>query len=201
MRRGHGVRSAPFPAGPAGGPRGPASRGWTLVWPNCRSPGPLQVPPHRRLRRQPPEAGGAGRTGRAIGTSVPSLAGCCRPPPCCPPGLQRALRATPGVPALPRFCSTCLHTGGISLVPWPLAPGGSGTDFHMAPSVAGSKGRLASGTVCGANARPGEAASRARVASASPRLQTASRCASAGSHACQCFAAIWRSGLPLHRRS
>ena len=60
-----------------------------------------------------------------MGTSVPSLAGCWRPPPCRPPGLQRALRATPGVPALPRLCSTCLHTGGISLVPWPFAPGGA----------------------------------------------------------------------------
>ena len=118
-----------------------------------------------------------------MGTSVPSLAGCWRPPPCRPPGLQRALRATPGVPALPRLCSTCLHTGGISLVPLPLRAGGSGIDFQMAPSVAGSKGRLASGTVCGANARPGAAASRARVAGAGLRLRTASRCASACSHA------------------
>ena len=87
------------------------------------------------------------------------------------------------------------------MVPWPLAPGGSGTGFRMAPSVAGSKGRLASGTVCGANARPGAAASRARVAGAGPRLRTALRCASACSHACQCVELIWRSGLPLHRRS
>ena len=114
---------SPFPAGPTGGPGGPAPRGWTLVGPHCRSPGPLRVPLHRRLRGRPPGAGGAGRTWRAKGTSVPSLAGCWRPPPCRPPGLQRALRATPGVATLPRLCSTCLHTGGISLVTWPLAPG------------------------------------------------------------------------------
>ena len=55
------------------------------------------------------------------------------PLPCRPPGLQRALRATPGVPALPRLCSTCLHTGGISLVPWPLAPGGAALTFGWRP--------------------------------------------------------------------
>ena len=71
----------------------------------------------------------------------------------------------------------------------------------MAPSVAGSKGRLASGTLCGANARPGAGTSRARVAGAGPILRTASRCASACSHACQCVEQIWRLGLPLHRRS
>ena len=71
----------------------------------------------------------------------------------------------------------------------------------MAPSSAGSKGRFASGNVCGANARPGAAASRARVAGAGPRLRMASRCASACSHSCQCVAPIWRSGLALHRRS
>ena len=143
-----------FPAGPTGGPGGPgepggpggpAPRGWTLVGPHRRSPRPPQVPPYRRLRGRPPRAGGAGRTGGAMRTSVPSLAGCWRPPPCHPPGLQRAPRATPGVPALPRA-------------------GGSGTDFRMAPSAAGSKGRLASRTVCGASVRPGAAASRARVA-------------------------------------
>ena len=79
--------------------------------------------------------------------------------------------------------------------------GGSGTDFRMAPSVAGSKGRLASGTVCGASAPPGAATSRAGVAGAGPRLRMASRCASACSHVCQCVEPIWRSGLPLHRRS
>ena len=35
-----------------------------------------------------------------------------------------------------------------------LRAGGSGTDFWMAPSAAGSKGRLASGTVCGASVPP-----------------------------------------------
>ena len=47
---------------------------------------------------------------------------------------------------------------------------GSCTDFRMAPSAAGSKGRLASGTVCGASVRPGAAASRARVAGAARGL-------------------------------
>ena len=88
-------------------------------------PGADRVPPHRRLRGRPPRAGGARRMGRAMGTSLHSFAGCWRPPPCRPPGLQSAVRGTPGVPALPRLCSTCLHTGGISLVPWPLAPGGA----------------------------------------------------------------------------
>ena len=115
----------PVPSGAHREARGPAPRGWTLVGPHRRSPGPLRVPPHCRLRGWPPGAGGARRTGRAMGTSVPSIAGCWRPPPCRLPGLQRALRATPGVPALPRLCSTCLQTGGISLDPWPLAPGGA----------------------------------------------------------------------------
>ena len=118
-----------FPAGPTGEPGGPAPRGWTRVGPHRRFPGPLRVPPPRRLRGRPPGAGGAGRTGRATGTSVSSLGGCWRPPPCHPPGLQRALRVTPGVPASPRLCSTCLHTGGISLVLWPLAPGGAAPAF------------------------------------------------------------------------
>ena len=84
-----------------------------------------------------------------------------------------------------------------------MAPraGGSGTDFRMAPSATGSKGRLASGTVCGASVRPGAAASRARVAGAGLRLRMASRCASACNHVCQCVEPIWPSGLPLHRRS
>ena len=133
MRRGHGVRGARSQQGPAGGPGGPVPRGWALVGPHRRSPGPLRAPPHRRLCGRPPGVGGAGRTGRATGTSVPSPGGCWRPPPCRPPGLQRALRATPGVPALPRLCSTCLHTGGISLVPWPLAPGGAAPTFGWRP--------------------------------------------------------------------
>ena len=170
----------PLPAGPTGGPG---------------------VPPPRPLCGRPPGAGGARRTGHATGTSVPSLGGCGRTPPCRPPERRRAPRATPGVPSSPRLCSTCLHTAGISLALWPPAPGGSGTDFWMAPSGAGSKGRLASGTVCGANVWPGAAASRARVAGAGPRLRMAPRCVSACSHSCQCVAPIWRLALPLHRRS
>ena len=71
----------------------------------------------------------------------------------------------------------------------------------MVPSGAGSKGRLASGTVWGASTRPGADASRARVAAAGPRPWMASRCASACSHSCQCVVSIWRSGFPLHCRS
>ena len=112
-------------AGGARGARGASPAGMDPGWAAPPVPGPLRVPPHRRLRARPPGAGGAGRTGRAMGTSVPSLAGCWRSPPCRRPGLQRAPRATPGVSASPRLCSTCLHTGGISLVPWPFAPGGA----------------------------------------------------------------------------
>ena len=69
---------------------------------------------------------GRGASGvRGVPWGPPCPPGCWRPPPCRPPGLQRVPRATPGVPALPRLCSTCLHTGGISLVPWPLAPRGA----------------------------------------------------------------------------
>ena len=62
-----------------------------------------------------------------------SPAGCWWPPPCRPPGVQRAPRATPGVPALPRWCSTCLHTGGISSAPWPLALGGAAPTSEWRP--------------------------------------------------------------------
>ena len=191
---------SPLPAGPKGGPGGPVPRGWILVGLHRQPPGLLLVPPPCLLRGRPPRAGGAGRTGHATGTSVPSFVGCGRPPPCRPPGGRPALRATPGVRASLRLCSTCLHTGGnfVGIV-GPRA-GGSGTNFLMAPSGAGSKGRLASGTVCGANARPRAAASRASVAGAAPRLWMASRCASACSHSCQRVAPIWQSGFVLHRR-
>ena len=79
--------------------------------------------------------------------------------------------------------------------------------FH-GPSRRGERHRLPDGAICrwfegqvgqcGANAWPGAAASRARVAGAGPRLRTASRCTSACSHACQCVEPIWRSGLPLN---
>ena len=62
-----------FPAGPRGGPGGPALQGWTLVEPHCRFPGPLQVPPLRRLRGRPPGDGGPGGTGRATGPPCPPL--------------------------------------------------------------------------------------------------------------------------------
>ena len=101
--------------------------------PHRRPPGPLWVPPHLHLRGRLPGAGGAGCTGRATGTSVPSPAGCWRPPPYRPPGPQRAPRATPGVSALPRWCSTCPHTGGISSAPWPLAPGGAAPTSEWRP--------------------------------------------------------------------
>ena len=127
MCRGHGVW------GPTGGPGGRVPRGWILVGLHRRLPGPLWVPPPRLLRGWLPGAGGAGRTGHATEISVPSLGGCRRPPPCRPPGLQCAPRATPSVPASPRSFSTCLHTGGISLVLWPLAPGGAAPTFGWRP--------------------------------------------------------------------
>ena len=127
-----GVGSA-FPAGPTGGPGGPVPRGWTLVRLHCQPPGPLRAPPPRLLRGPPPGAGGAGCTGHATGTSVPSLGGCGRPPPCRPPGRRRAPRATPGVPASPRLCSTCLHIGGISLALWPPAAGEAALTFGWRP--------------------------------------------------------------------
>ena len=115
MRRGHGVRRARSQRGPQGGqPRGDGPMLGRTAGPRGRS-GCLLI-----------AVCVLGRLGRGTpGTSVPSLAGCWRPPPCRRPGLQRALRATPGGPALPLLCSTCLHTGGISLVPSPLAPGGA----------------------------------------------------------------------------
>ena len=120
---------SPLPAGPRGGPGGPVPGGWILVGLHRQPPGPLRAPPPRLLRCRPPGAGGAGRTGHATGTSVPSLGGCGRPPPCRPPGRRRAPRATPGVPASPRLCSTCLHIGGIMLALWPPAPGGAAPTF------------------------------------------------------------------------
>ena len=130
---------SPFPAGPTGGPGGPVPRGWILVGLHRPPPGPLRVPPPCLLRGRPPGAGGAGRTGHATGISVPSLGGCGRPPPCRPPGRRRAPRATPGVPASPRLCSTCLHTGGISLALWPLAPGGAAPTFGWRPPALGRR--------------------------------------------------------------
>ena len=79
--------------------------------------------------------------------------------------------------------------------------GGSGTDLRMKLSGAGSKGRLASRTVCRAGARPGADALRALAIGAGPRPRTVACCASACSHSYQCVALIWRSDLPPHRRS
>ena len=191
-----GVGSPP-PAGPTGGPGGPVPRGWILVGLHRPPPGPPRVPPPCRLRGWPPEAGGAGRTGRATGTSVPSLGGCGRLPPCRSPGRRRALRATPGVPPSPRLCSTCLHTGGISLALWPPAPGGAAPTFGWRPPA----GRRAGWPVepCVAPKRRPEPSHRGLVSRA--RFRMAPRCLSACSHSCQCVAPIWRSGLPLHRRS
>ena len=109
---------SPFPAGPTGESGGPVPRGWILVGLHRPPPEPLQMPPPRLPRGQPPAAGGAGQTGHATGTSVPSLGGCGRPPACRSLRQRRAPRATPGVPASPPLCITCLHTGGISLALW-----------------------------------------------------------------------------------
>ena len=77
---------SPLPVGPTGGAGGPVPRGWILVGPHRQPPGPLQALPPRSPRGQPPRARGAGCTGHATGTSVPSPGGCGRPPPCRPPG-------------------------------------------------------------------------------------------------------------------
>ena len=82
-----------------------------------------------------------------------------------------------------------------------LIAGGSGTDFRIELSGAGSKARLASGTLSGASARPAADASAALAVGAGLRTRTVVRCASACSHFCQCVAPIWRSGLPLYCRS
>ena len=200
MRRGHGVRGACSQRGPQGGQGG-----------QPRGNGPL-------LGRTACPRGRSGSLLIAIcvvgrlGRGTPGVRGVLQGPPC--PLLEdvegRLLVVQRGcsVHCMPRqvvqHCPACVVlvcTQGAFR--WFRGPSrrGKGTDFRMAPSVAGSKGRLASGTVCGAKARPGAAASRACVAGAGPRLRTASRCASACSHACQCVAPIWRSGLPLHRRS
>ena len=80
-----------------------------------------------------------------LGRGAPGVRGVPRGPPCSPlqdvdgrllvvrQGPQRAPRATPGVPALPRWCSTCPHTGGISSAPWPLAPGGAAPTSEWRP--------------------------------------------------------------------
>ena len=124
----------PAPRGAHRGARGASPAGMDPCW-----AAPLWVLPPRLLRGRPPGAGGARRTGHATGTSVPSLGGCGRPPPCRPPGRRRAPRATPGVPASPRLCSTCLHTGDISLALWPPAPGGAAPTFRWCPLALGRR--------------------------------------------------------------
>ena len=128
-----------LPAGPTGGPGGPVPRGWVLVGLHRQPPGPLWAPPPCPPRGRRPGAGGAGRTGHATGTSVPSLGGCGRPPPCRPPGQRSAPRATPGLPASPHLCSTCLHIGGVSLAPWPPAPGRAAPTFGWRPLALGRR--------------------------------------------------------------
>ena len=126
----------PWGVGPTGGPGGPVPRGWTLVRLHLKPPGPLQAPPPRPLgqpRGRPPGVRGAGRTGHATGTSVPSPGGCGRPLPCVPLGRRRAPRATPGVPASPHLCSTCLEKGGILWAPWPPVLGGAAPTFGCVP--------------------------------------------------------------------
>ena len=137
--RSHWVWGARSQLGPTGGPGGPVPRGWILVGLHRQPPGLLGMPPPRLLRGGRPGAGGAGRTGHATGTSVPSLVGCGRPPPCRPPGRRRAPRDTRGVPASLRLCSTCLHTGGISLAPWPPAPGRAAPTFGSRPPALGRR--------------------------------------------------------------
>ena len=111
--------------GPSGGPGGPFPRGWTPDGLHRRLPGPLRMPPLPHFG--PPRSGPLGGGGRwAYGACHGDLRA--RPwvmweaPPCLPLGWRRAPRATLGVPASPRLCSTCPHIGGILLVPWPPLP-------------------------------------------------------------------------------
>ena len=84
----------------------------------------LFLPRGRRVVGRLGGGGGAGRT-HTRRISLPAPQGFERPPPCLLLGRQRAPRAMPGVPALPRLCSTCPHIGGIWWVPWPSLPGGA----------------------------------------------------------------------------
>ena len=133
---------SPLLGGPTGGPGGPVLWGRTLDRLHRRLPGPLQKPPLRPwglLRCRLPGVGGAVRTGHATGISVPSPGGCWRLPPCLQLGRRRAARATPGVPASPRLCSTCPHVEGISLAPWPPVPGGAAPTCGWRPSAPGRR--------------------------------------------------------------
>ena len=130
---------SPLPLGPTGGPGGPVPRGWILVGLHRQPPGPLRAPPPRPPPGRPPGARGAGRKGHATGTSVASPGGCGSPTPCRPPGQRRAPRATTSVPASPRLCSTCLHTGSISLAPWPPVPGAAAPTFGWRPPAPGRR--------------------------------------------------------------
>ena len=123
----------PVPSGAHRGPRGASPAGMDPCW--APPPAPGGAPGASSCPSAWPAAWGGGRRvyGACHGTSGPALGGCGRPPPCHPPELQRAPRATPGVPASPRFCSTCLNKGDISLVLWPLAPGGAAPTFGWRP--------------------------------------------------------------------
>ena len=79
--------------------------------------------------------------GHATGIGVPVPGGCGRPPPCLPPGRQRALRATPGVPASPRLCSSCPYIGGISWVLWPPLPEEAAQTCRWRPPAPGRRVR------------------------------------------------------------
>ena len=122
----------PLPVGPTGGPGGPVPRQWTLVALQRQLPGPLRASPPcppGPPRGRPPGVGGTGHMGHGRGISVPSPGGCGRPLPCLPRGRRRASLATPGVPASPHLCSTCLHIEGISSAPWPPVPGRAAPTF------------------------------------------------------------------------
>ena len=200
---------SPFPAGPtggpggpgeSGGPGGPAPRGWTLVGPHRRSPGP----PECLLI--------AGCVVCRLGRGVPGVWGVpCRPP--CPPlqdvgGRLLVVHRGCSVHRVPRqvfqHCPACVvlvcTQAAFRLLRGPSPRG----ERHRLLDGALSRwfeGQVGSGTVCGASVRPGAAASRARVAGAGPRPRMASRCTSACNHVCQCVEPIARSGLPRHRRS
>ena len=124
-----------------------------------------------------------------VGAKRGAVAGLAGMDPWCPaPPVPGAALATPGAPASLRFCRTCLHIGGILWVSSPLLSERAVPICRWSFLAQGRRAGSATGIVCGAGARPGSDTSGALAASAC-------------NHSCQCVAPIWRSGLPLHRRS
>ena len=138
MCRGHGVLGARPQRGTQGGqggqsrgdgsllgctarPRGrPAASSWPSAWPAAWSGGRRAYGAcHGDLRALPWRMWKAASLSSTVAAAAP--------------------HATPGVPASPRLCSTCLHTGGISLALWPPAPGGVAPTFGWRPPALGRR--------------------------------------------------------------